>query len=194
VGTVIFGRSSRKSVVPKAMQASAARWSDCWHIAGAALLLGDLQPAVDGEELGDELVEEAVAVGAQARGHALGTVSLWGVYGGAASPMPLLTMFDKQIQLRMGQANVHRWVPDILPLHRPVRTWTWAPTTSRRGRPGRGSRGGGAVAGPGLRRTPGPRRAAVQRDRQRPGPLTRMGSGSRVRPGAAVVFGPAPRT
>jgi threonine dehydrogenase-like Zn-dependent dehydrogenase len=45
-----------------------------------------------------------------------GTISLSGVYGGAASPMPLLTMFDKQIQLRMGQANVHRWVPEILPL------------------------------------------------------------------------------
>ncbi|WP_028936492.1 alcohol dehydrogenase catalytic domain-containing protein [Pseudonocardia spinosispora] len=45
-----------------------------------------------------------------------GTISLSGVYGGSASPMPLLTMFDKQIQLRMGQANVHRWVPDILPL------------------------------------------------------------------------------
>jgi threonine dehydrogenase-like Zn-dependent dehydrogenase len=28
----------------------------------------------------------------------------------------MLTMFDKQIQLRMGQANVHRWAPDILPL------------------------------------------------------------------------------
>ncbi|MEU4347967.1 alcohol dehydrogenase catalytic domain-containing protein [Streptomyces sp. NPDC023838] len=45
-----------------------------------------------------------------------GTVSVSGVYGGAASPMPLLTMFDKQIQLRMGQANVWRWVDDILPL------------------------------------------------------------------------------
>ncbi|MGW1068283.1 alcohol dehydrogenase catalytic domain-containing protein [Streptomyces aureus] len=45
-----------------------------------------------------------------------GTVSVSGVYGGAASPMPLLTMFDKQIQLRMGQANVWRWVEDILPL------------------------------------------------------------------------------
>jgi threonine dehydrogenase-like Zn-dependent dehydrogenase len=33
-----------------------------------------------------------------------------------ADPMPMMTMFDKQIQLRMGQANVHRWVPDILPL------------------------------------------------------------------------------
>ncbi|MEV8530473.1 zinc-dependent alcohol dehydrogenase [Streptomyces sp. NPDC051211] len=45
-----------------------------------------------------------------------GTISLAGVYGGMADPMPLLTMFDKQIQLRMGQANVWRWVGDLLPL------------------------------------------------------------------------------
>jgi threonine dehydrogenase-like Zn-dependent dehydrogenase len=45
-----------------------------------------------------------------------GTVSLSGVYGGAASPMPLLQMFDKQINMRMGQANVRRWVDQILPL------------------------------------------------------------------------------
>ena len=45
-----------------------------------------------------------------------GTISLSGVYGGAASPMPLLQMIDKQINLRMGQANVKRWIDDILPL------------------------------------------------------------------------------
>ncbi|HEV2635221.1 MAG TPA: zinc-dependent alcohol dehydrogenase [Actinocrinis sp.] len=45
-----------------------------------------------------------------------GTVSLSGVYGGMTDPMPMLTMFDKQIQMRMGQANVWRWVDDILPL------------------------------------------------------------------------------
>ncbi|APX32335.1 glutathione-dependent formaldehyde dehydrogenase [Brachybacterium sp. P6-10-X1] len=45
-----------------------------------------------------------------------GTVSLAGVYGGAASPMPLLTMFDKQLQLRMGQCNVRRWTDELLPL------------------------------------------------------------------------------
>ena len=45
-----------------------------------------------------------------------GTISLSGVYGGMADPMPMLTLFDKQIQLRMGQANVKRWVDDILPL------------------------------------------------------------------------------
>ncbi len=45
-----------------------------------------------------------------------GTVSLSGVYGGAASPMPLLQMFDKQINMRMGQANVKRWIADLMPL------------------------------------------------------------------------------
>jgi len=45
-----------------------------------------------------------------------GTVSLSGVYGGNADPMPMMRMFDKQIQLRMGQANVKRWVDDIMPL------------------------------------------------------------------------------
>jgi threonine dehydrogenase-like Zn-dependent dehydrogenase len=45
-----------------------------------------------------------------------GTVSLSGVYGGTADPLPMLNIFDKQIQLRMGQANVKRWVGDLLPL------------------------------------------------------------------------------
>ena len=45
-----------------------------------------------------------------------GTISLSGVYGGAVSPMPLIQMFDKQIKLRMGQANVRRWVDDIMSL------------------------------------------------------------------------------
>ena len=45
-----------------------------------------------------------------------GTISLIGVYGGSADPLPMLTLFDKQIQLRMGQANVKRWVDDIMPL------------------------------------------------------------------------------
>jgi threonine dehydrogenase-like Zn-dependent dehydrogenase len=45
-----------------------------------------------------------------------GTISLSGVYGGMADPLPMMTLFDKQIQLRMGQANVLRWVPEIMPL------------------------------------------------------------------------------
>jgi len=45
-----------------------------------------------------------------------GTISIIGVYGGEADPLPMLTLFDKQVQIRMGQANVRRWVDDILPL------------------------------------------------------------------------------
>jgi threonine dehydrogenase-like Zn-dependent dehydrogenase len=45
-----------------------------------------------------------------------GTISLSGVYGGMTDPLPMMTLFDKQIQLRMGQANVLRWVPQVMPL------------------------------------------------------------------------------
>jgi len=45
-----------------------------------------------------------------------GTVSIVGVYSGKADPIPIDTLFDKQIQVRMGQANVKRWIDDILPL------------------------------------------------------------------------------
>jgi threonine dehydrogenase-like Zn-dependent dehydrogenase len=45
-----------------------------------------------------------------------GTLSISGVYGGAADPLPMLQMFDKGIQIRMGQAHVKRWIDDLLPL------------------------------------------------------------------------------
>jgi threonine dehydrogenase-like Zn-dependent dehydrogenase len=61
----------------------------------------------------DRLAALNTAIEAVRRG---GTISLSGVYGGATDPMPLSRMFDKQIQLRMGQANVWRWIPEILPL------------------------------------------------------------------------------
>jgi len=45
-----------------------------------------------------------------------GTLSISGVYGGTADPLNMLQLFDKQIQIRMGQANVKAWVDDIMPL------------------------------------------------------------------------------
>ena len=45
-----------------------------------------------------------------------GTMSISGVYGGAADPMPMLQMFDKGIKVTMGQAHVKRWIDDIMPL------------------------------------------------------------------------------
>ncbi len=61
----------------------------------------------------DRLGALYLAIDAVRRG---GTISISGVYGGAADPLPLLQMFDKQLQLRMGQANVRRWSDQILPL------------------------------------------------------------------------------
>jgi threonine dehydrogenase-like Zn-dependent dehydrogenase len=54
-----------------------------------------------------------MAIDAVRRG---GTLSIVGVYGGMTDPLPMLTLFDKQIQIRMGQANVKRWTDDIMPL------------------------------------------------------------------------------
>jgi threonine dehydrogenase-like Zn-dependent dehydrogenase len=61
----------------------------------------------------DRLSVLHTAVDAVRRG---GTISLSGVYGGAVDPMPMMDLFDKQVQLRMGQANVKRWIDDLMPL------------------------------------------------------------------------------
>ncbi|CAN5444834.1 zinc-dependent alcohol dehydrogenase [soil metagenome] len=42
-----------------------------------------------------------------------GTVSISGVYGGMADPMPMMEMFDKGIHLRMGQCHVKQWTPHL---------------------------------------------------------------------------------
>jgi hypothetical protein len=44
-----------------------------------------------------------------------GTLSLAGVYGGMADPLPCRGCRQAG-PLRMGQANIHRWAPEILPL------------------------------------------------------------------------------
>jgi threonine dehydrogenase-like Zn-dependent dehydrogenase len=61
----------------------------------------------------DRLAALRTAIDAVRRG---GTLSIVGVYGGAVDPIPMLDLFDKGIQVRMGQAHVKRWVPEILPL------------------------------------------------------------------------------
>jgi threonine dehydrogenase-like Zn-dependent dehydrogenase len=61
----------------------------------------------------DRLAALHLAIDVVRRG---GTVSLIGVYGGMLDPLPMMTLFDKQVTLRMGQANVRRWVDDIMPL------------------------------------------------------------------------------
>lgn len=87
-------------------------------VAAAGQKLASVLPSAVGQKMmqtagSDRTAALLLAIELVRRG---GTISLSGVYGGAATPMPLLTLFDKQIQLRMGQANVWRWIPDLLPL------------------------------------------------------------------------------
>jgi threonine dehydrogenase-like Zn-dependent dehydrogenase len=61
----------------------------------------------------DRLAAMDLAIDLVRRG---GTVSVSGVYAGSLDPMPLMTIFDKQLTLRFGQCNVHQWLPELLPL------------------------------------------------------------------------------
>ena len=80
----------------------------------AAGMLPDVAARVMIEKAGvDRMSALYACIDAARRG---GTVSISGVYGGAMDPLPMMQVFDKQLQLRMGQANVRRWTDDILPL------------------------------------------------------------------------------
>jgi threonine dehydrogenase-like Zn-dependent dehydrogenase len=59
----------------------------------------------------DRLDALRTAIGAVRRG---GTISISGVYGGMADPMPMMELFDKGVQLRMGQCHVRRWTDELL--------------------------------------------------------------------------------
>jgi threonine dehydrogenase-like Zn-dependent dehydrogenase len=61
----------------------------------------------------DRLAALLAAIDVVRRG---GTISVSGVYGGMVDPLPMLQMFDKQLTVRMGQANVKRWIDDLMPL------------------------------------------------------------------------------
>jgi threonine dehydrogenase-like Zn-dependent dehydrogenase len=61
----------------------------------------------------DRLAALLAAIDSVRRG---GTLSISGVYGGMVDPLPMMQLFDKGIQVRMGQAHVRRWTDEILPL------------------------------------------------------------------------------
>jgi threonine dehydrogenase-like Zn-dependent dehydrogenase len=80
----------------------------------AAGVLPDRIGAALAERVGvDRLSALRAAIEAVRRG---GTLSIIGVYGGMADPLPMMDLFDKGLTIRMGQAHVKRWVGDILPL------------------------------------------------------------------------------
>lgn len=109
------GRGPDSVIDAVGMEAHGSVGATAGKLAQAAVgLLPDAlsQPLI--EKMGvDRLTALQNAIGTVRRG---GTVSVSGVYGGAADPMPMMDLFDKQIQLRMGQCNVRRWIDDLLPL------------------------------------------------------------------------------
>jgi threonine dehydrogenase-like Zn-dependent dehydrogenase len=106
------GRGPDSVIDAVGMEAHGGRAGKLAHDA-AGLLPDSLARKVMQTAGTDRLAALRAAIDIVRRG---GTISLSGVYGGMADPLPMLVMFDKQIQLRMGQANVQRWVPHILPL------------------------------------------------------------------------------
>ena len=78
----------------------------------AARLPGALGQKVAGQFGVDRLKGLLDSIATVRRG---GTVSISGVYGGAIDPLPMMDMFDKGIQIRMGQCHVRRWIPEIMP-------------------------------------------------------------------------------
>lgn len=80
----------------------------------ATTMLPDMVAASLMEKAGiDRLDALRTAIRAVRRG---GTISISGVYGGAADPISMRELFDKGVQLRMGQAHVHRWIDKVMPL------------------------------------------------------------------------------
>jgi threonine dehydrogenase-like Zn-dependent dehydrogenase len=80
----------------------------------AAVLLPDAAARAVIEKAGvDRLSALTDAIASVRRG---GTLSITGVYGGALDPLPMMDLFDKGVQIRMGQTHVRRWVDDIMPL------------------------------------------------------------------------------
>lgn len=80
----------------------------------AAGILPDALSGFVNEKVGvDRLTALLTAIALVRRG---GTLSVSGVYGGAKDPLPLMDLFDRQVTVRMGQANVRRWIDDLMPL------------------------------------------------------------------------------
>ncbi|MBA2463721.1 MAG: glutathione-dependent formaldehyde dehydrogenase [Nocardioidaceae bacterium] len=106
------GRRGPDSVVDAVgMEAHDSPVGKLAHAAVGALPDALAKPLTDKMAI-DRLGALRTAVKAVRRG---GTVSVSGVYGGEADPLPMMEMFDRGITMRMGQCHVKRWIDDIMP-------------------------------------------------------------------------------
>jgi threonine dehydrogenase-like Zn-dependent dehydrogenase len=82
-------------------------------IQGATLLPDAIaKPFIDKSAI-DQLDALQTAFKSARRG---GTVSISGVYGGEVDPLPMMEMFDRGLQIRMGQCHVKHWIDEIMPV------------------------------------------------------------------------------
>ncbi|MDJ1130977.1 zinc-dependent alcohol dehydrogenase [Streptomyces iconiensis] len=106
------GRGTDAAIDAVGMEAHGAPLARAAHQAVGLLPSGFAEKLMERAGV-DRLAALSAAIEVVRRG---GTVSISGVYGGSLDPLPMMTMFDKQLQLRMGQANVRHWTDEILPL------------------------------------------------------------------------------
>jgi threonine dehydrogenase-like Zn-dependent dehydrogenase len=106
------GRGTHGVIDAVGMEAHGAPIGRLAHRLAALLPDKVAQPVIQKAAI-DRLSALHTAIDLARRG---GTVSISGVYGGAIDPMPMIQMFDKQLTFRMGQANVRRWVDDLMPI------------------------------------------------------------------------------
>ena len=106
------GRGPDSVIEAVGMEAHGSPRGKLAHAVVGALPDALARPLIDKAAI-DRLDALHTAVKAVRRG---GTVSVSGVYGGELDPMPMMEMFDRGIQLRMGQCHVHRWMDEMLPV------------------------------------------------------------------------------
>ncbi len=106
------GRGPDAVIDAVGMEASGSPFGKTAHAIVGMLPDAIARPMTDRMAI-DRLDALHTAIKAVRRG---GTVSVSGVYGGEVDPMPMMEMFDRGVQLRMGQAHVKRWIDDIMPL------------------------------------------------------------------------------
>jgi threonine dehydrogenase-like Zn-dependent dehydrogenase len=108
------GRGPDSTIDAVGMEAHGAGSGVAEAVQKAAGLLPDAVAAKMTEKAAvDRLSALLACIDAVRRG---GTVSVSGVYGGQLDPLPMMQIFDKGLQLRMGQAHVRQWIDEILPL------------------------------------------------------------------------------
>lgn len=106
------GRGPDSVIDAVGMEAHGARGAELMQKATALLPDAVAAPLTEKAAV-DRLSALLACIDAVRRG---GTVSISGVYGGQLDPLPMMQIFDKGLQVRMGQAHVRRWTDDILPL------------------------------------------------------------------------------